>query len=85
MSGVNQIIQTFEGLGEGDRETTMKALSTMMRAESQRQPAKKKVNGFMGFRGTFDVCLNFPYGSDVIQHTTRRSSPSSRRKRSRPS
>ncbi|KAK4125089.1 hypothetical protein N657DRAFT_643899 [Parathielavia appendiculata] len=53
MSGINQIIQTFEGLGEGDRETTMKALSTMMRVENQRQPAKKKVNGFMGYRAYY--------------------------------
>ncbi|KAK4102750.1 hypothetical protein N658DRAFT_494787 [Parathielavia hyrcaniae] len=53
MAGVNQIIQTFEGLGEGDRETTMKALSTMMRDENQRQPAKKKVNGFMGYRAYY--------------------------------
>lgn len=54
MAGVNQIIETFEGLPPGDRETTMKALSTMMRTENQRQPAKKKVNGFMGYRGTLD-------------------------------
>jgi hypothetical protein len=51
MADINQIIQTFKGITEGDRETTMKALSTMMRTENQRQPAKKKVNGFMGYRG----------------------------------
>ncbi|KAL2150018.1 hypothetical protein VTH82DRAFT_7694 [Thermothelomyces myriococcoides] len=50
MSGINQILKTFESLAEDDRETTMRALSTIMRAESQRQPAKKKVNGFMGYR-----------------------------------
>lgn len=50
MAGINQIIQTFKSLTEGDRETTMKALSTMMRTENQRQPAKKKVNGFIGYR-----------------------------------
>ena len=54
MAGINQIIETFEGLPAGDRETTMQALSTMMRAKNQRQPAKKKVNGFMGYRGTLD-------------------------------
>lgn len=59
MSGVNQIIQTFEGLGEGDRETTMKALSTMMRVETPRQSTKKKVNGFMGYRGKFDHFVLF--------------------------
>ncbi|EAQ89967.1 hypothetical protein CHGG_06586 [Chaetomium globosum CBS 148.51] len=53
MAGVNQIIETFEGLPPGDRETTMKALSTMMRTENQRQPAKKKVNGFMGYRAYY--------------------------------
>ncbi|KAK4154861.1 mating-type protein MAT alpha 1-domain-containing protein [Chaetomidium leptoderma] len=53
MSGINQILQTFERLGEGDRETTMQALSTMMRVENQRQPAKKKVNGFMGYRAYY--------------------------------
>lgn len=51
MIGINKILETFEGLAEGDREMTMKALSTIMRAENQRQPAKKKVNGFMGYRG----------------------------------
>lgn len=55
MSGVNQILQTFEGLGDGDREATMKALSTMMRVENQRQPTKKNVNGFMGYRGKLHV------------------------------
>ncbi|GAB1312018.1 Synaptic functional regulator fmr1 [Madurella fahalii] len=53
MSGINHIIQTFEGLGEDDRETTMKALATMMRVESQPQPAKRRVNGFMGFRAYY--------------------------------
>ncbi|KAL2136848.1 hypothetical protein VTI74DRAFT_1062 [Chaetomium olivicolor] len=53
MSGINQIIETFEGLGEGDRETTMKALSTIMRVPTQKQPAKKKVNGFMGYRAYY--------------------------------
>ncbi|KAH6641098.1 mating-type protein MAT alpha 1-domain-containing protein [Chaetomium tenue] len=53
MAGINQIIQTFKGLTEGDRETAMKALSTMMRTENQRQPAKKKVNGFMGYRAYY--------------------------------
>jgi hypothetical protein len=51
MSGVNQIIQTFEGLGNDDRETAMQALTTMMQSENQRSSTKKKVNGFMGFRG----------------------------------
>ncbi len=51
MSGINHILQTFEGLGDGDRETTMKALSTMMRVDTERQSPKKKVNGFMGYRG----------------------------------
>jgi hypothetical protein len=59
MSSVDKIIQTFEGLGEGDREATMKTLSTMMRAESQSQPAKRKVNGFMGFRGIFECIYVF--------------------------
>jgi len=55
MSGINHILQTFEGLGEGDRETTMKALSTMMRVENERQSPKKKVNGFMGYRGKYTL------------------------------
>lgn len=59
MSGVNQIIRAFEGLGEGERETTMKALSTMMRVENQRQPTKKKVNGFMGYRGEWVAIFHF--------------------------
>ncbi|KAL2144463.1 hypothetical protein VTI28DRAFT_9111 [Corynascus sepedonium] len=53
MTGINKILETFEGLAEGDREMTMKALSTIMRAENQRQPAKKKVNGFMGYRAYY--------------------------------
>ncbi|KAK4117604.1 hypothetical protein N656DRAFT_699532 [Canariomyces notabilis] len=55
MSGVNQIIQTFEGLGNGDRETAMRALTTMMQSENQRSSTKKKVNGFMGFRAYYSA------------------------------
>lgn len=50
MAGINSILQTFEGLGEGDRAETIKVLSDMMREGTPRQPAKKKVNGFMGYR-----------------------------------
>ena len=75
MSGINQIIQTFEGLGEGDREATMKALSTMMGVENQRQPAKKKVNGFMGYRGESTISYNLPNNSNTTQRITRLSSP----------
>lgn len=55
MAGINEIIRTFEALGDGDREATMKALSTMMRVENGSQPAKKKVNGFMGYRGEYGM------------------------------
>jgi hypothetical protein len=66
MSGINQIIQTFEGLGDGDREATLKALSTMMRLENQRQPAKKKVNGFMGYRGTLNWLNHSPSHTNIV-------------------
>lgn len=55
MAGMNEIIRTFEALGDGDREATMKALSTIMRVENGLQPAKKKVNGFMGYRGEYGI------------------------------
>ncbi|KAK4674443.1 Fertilization Minus Regulator mating type protein MAT1-1-1 [Podospora pseudopauciseta] len=53
MAGINSILQTFEGLGEGDRAETIKVLSDMMREGTPRQPAKKKVNGFMGYRSYY--------------------------------
>ncbi|KAK3371914.1 mating-type protein MAT alpha 1-domain-containing protein [Podospora didyma] len=57
MSVVNQIVQTFAGLGYDDREATMKVLSGMMRDGSQHQP-KKKVNGFMGYRAYYSVLFS---------------------------
>ncbi|KAK4233449.1 mating-type protein MAT alpha 1-domain-containing protein [Achaetomium macrosporum] len=53
MSSINQIIRAFEGLPEGDRETAMKALSTMVGVVPAQQAAKKKVNGFMGYRAYY--------------------------------
>nr|CCD57798.1 putative mat-A1 protein [Neurospora sublineolata] len=55
MSGVDQIVKTFADLAEGDREAAMRAFSMMMRTEPVRQTpaAKKKVNGFMGFRSYY--------------------------------
>jgi hypothetical protein len=58
-SSINQIIQSFEGLGENDREATMKALSTLMGVDNQgTKQAKKKVNGFMGYRGMSESLYN---------------------------
>lgn len=63
MSGVDQIVKTFANLGEGDREAAMKAFLAMMPVsnETVAEPvrkapaAKKKVNGFMGFRCKSDL------------------------------
>ncbi|KAK3996940.1 Mat sexual cell fertilization-promoting factor [Cladorrhinum sp. PSN332] len=58
MSGVNQIVETFEGLGDGDRAEAMKVLSGMMRDTPPRQAPKKKVNGFMGYRAYYSSLFN---------------------------
>ncbi len=85
MSGVNQILQTFKGLGDGDREATMKALSTMMRVENQQQPPKKKVNGFMGYRGKQNI-LSFRFSdANITKRITPLSFLTSPRRRSHPS
>lgn len=52
MSGMNEIVQHFADLGDGDRETTLKALSSIMRDDKPETP-KKKVNGFIGYRCEF--------------------------------
>ena len=46
---MNEIVQHFADLGDGDRETTLKALSSIMRDDKPEAP-KKKVNGFIGYR-----------------------------------
>ncbi|KAK4170632.1 Mat sexual cell fertilization-promoting factor [Triangularia setosa] len=53
MAGIHSIMQTFSALDEGDRAETIKALSDMMRSGTPRQSAKKKVNGFMGYRSYY--------------------------------
>ncbi|KAK4223215.1 Mat sexual cell fertilization-promoting factor [Podospora fimiseda] len=58
MSGVNQIVETFEGLGDSDRAETIKVLSNMMRNTPPRQTPKKKVNGFMGYRAYYSSLFN---------------------------
>ncbi|KAK4160338.1 Mat sexual cell fertilization-promoting factor [Cladorrhinum sp. PSN259] len=58
MSGVNKILETFEGMGDGDRAETMKVLSDMMRDTPPRQTPKKKVNGFMGYRAYYSSLFN---------------------------
>lgn len=50
MADMNQIMQTFANLDQEDRQTTMRALSGMMRGGTQRHAPKKKVNGFIGYR-----------------------------------
>ncbi|KAK3944015.1 mating-type protein MAT alpha 1-domain-containing protein [Diplogelasinospora grovesii] len=61
MSGVNQILQNFAELEGQERETTMKALSTMMGETDRQQPAKKKVNAFIGFRAYYSALFwQFP-------------------------
>ncbi|KAK3695533.1 mating-type protein MAT alpha 1-domain-containing protein [Podospora appendiculata] len=55
---MDQILQTFARLGEGDRESTMKSLSTMMRDRNHRPPAKKKVNGFIGYRAYYSALFS---------------------------
>ncbi|KAK3336971.1 putative mat-A1 protein [Cercophora scortea] len=55
---MDQILQTFASLGQGDRESTMKSLSTMMSNRNHRQPAKKKVNGFMGYRAYYSALFS---------------------------
>ncbi|KAK1758388.1 mating-type protein MAT alpha 1-domain-containing protein [Echria macrotheca] len=55
---MNQIMQNFATLDDGDRQTTMKALSTMMRDEKQVQSPKKKVNGFIGYRSYYSALFS---------------------------
>nr|AAN77071.1 mating type protein A-1 [Sordaria sclerogenia] len=60
MSGVDQIVKTFANLGEGDREAAMKAFLAMMPRNCRRTcPAKKKVNGFMGFRSYYSPLFSY--------------------------
>nr|O13595.1 RecName: Full=Mating type protein mtA-1 [Sordaria equina]CAA75439.1 mating type protein [Sordaria equina] len=67
MSGVDQIVKKFANLGEGDREAAMKAFLAMMPVSNEpvaepvrKAPtAKKKVNGFMGFRSNYSPLFSY--------------------------
>jgi hypothetical protein len=52
---MDQILAIFATMGGDEREKTMRALASMMREDSQPQPTKKKVNGFMGYRGKIQI------------------------------
>ncbi|KAK1826506.1 mating-type protein MAT alpha 1-domain-containing protein [Podospora conica] len=57
MPGMNEIVQHFADLGDGDRETTLKALSSIMRDDKPETP-KKKVNGFIGYRSYYSALFS---------------------------
>ncbi|KAK0612682.1 mating-type protein MAT alpha 1-domain-containing protein [Bombardia bombarda] len=56
MSAVDRILRTFASLKEGERDIAMKALSDIMREGGQQ--AKKKVNGFMGYRSYYSALFS---------------------------